>query len=99
MIFEIATIKILPGHEGAFEEAVLEAYPLFQQAAGALSMTLNRVLESTSTYELRVGWETVEHHTETFRSSEAFGRWRELIGEHLDGVPAVVHTEHVLNGF
>lgn len=99
MIFEVATIKILPGHEEAFEQAVLEAYPLFQQAAGALSMTLNRVLEAAETYELRVGWATVEHHTGTFRNSEAFGRWRALIGEHLECAPAVVHTEHVLNGF
>ncbi|KSU65980.1 putative quinol monooxygenase [Arthrobacter sp. NIO-1057] len=99
MIFEVATIKILSGHEEAFEQAVLEAYPLFQQAAGALSMTLNRVLESTSTYELRIGWESVEHHTETFRGSEGFGQWRALISDHLDGAPVVVHTEHVLNGF
>ncbi|MFJ2620447.1 antibiotic biosynthesis monooxygenase family protein [Glutamicibacter sp. NPDC087344] len=99
MIFEVATIKVLPGHEQAFEQAALEAIVLFQQAAGALSMTLNRVVESTSTYELRVGWETVEHHTEHFRSSQAYGQWRQLIGDHLDGAPAVVHTTHVLNGF
>jgi heme-degrading monooxygenase HmoA len=99
MIFEAATLSITPGSEAAFEEAVAQAVPLFQQAPGALSFRLDRSVEIPHEYTLLVGWATVEDHTVGFRNSEAFARWRELVGPHFAEAPQVRHLENVYVGF
>lgn len=99
MIHEIATLSIKPGSELAFEAAVAQAAPLFQKAHGALSLRLDRTLENPSEYTLTVGWATLEDHTESFRNSAAFTKWRELVGPHFAEAPRVKHLEHVYVGF
>lgn len=99
MIQEIATLTIKPGSAPTFEEAVAQAVPLFQQAPGALSFRLDRFVETPSEYTLTVGWATLEDHTVGFRNSEAFTKWRELVGAHFAEAPQVKHLEHVYLGF
>lgn len=99
MIHEVATLIIKPGSEPAFEAAVAQASPLFQQAPGALSLRLERSAENPSEYALTVGWASVEDHTEGFRNSDAFAKWRELVGPHFAEAPQVKHLEHVFGGF
>lgn len=43
-----------------------------------------------------VRWETVEHHTVTFRDSEGFAKWRALAGPHFAAPPQVEHVHSVL---
>jgi hypothetical protein len=43
-----------------------------------------------------VRWETVEHHTVTFRASEGFARWQALAGPHFAAPPQVEHVYSVL---
>ncbi|MGG5754118.1 antibiotic biosynthesis monooxygenase family protein [Zafaria sp. Z1313] len=99
MIQEIATLTIKDGAARAFEGAVAEAAPLFQQAPGALSFRLDRSIETPLEYTLTVAWATVEDHTVGFRNSEAFAKWRELVGPHFAEAPQVKHLEHVYLGF
>lgn len=99
MIHEIATLTIEPGSESAFEEAVAQAAPIFQQAPGALSLRLDRSVENPSEYTLTVGWTTVEDHTAGFRESPAFAKWRELVGPYFATTPQVKHLKHVYLGF
>lgn len=99
MIYETAVFQIKDGHGEAFEAAVAQAVPLFQKAEGALSFRLERRIETPLVYELHVGWTTVEAHTEGFRGSADFPRWRELIGEHLAEAPTAYHTQQVYTGF
>lgn len=99
MIHETALLRILPGHEQAFETAVAQAARLFQRAEGALSFRLDRRLEDPMEYVLTVGWKTIEAHTEGFRTSDSFARWRELVGPHFAAPPVVHHTRHVHTGF
>ncbi|MEU0239056.1 cupin domain-containing protein [Nocardiopsis sp. NPDC006198] len=98
-VVEVADLHVAPGHEGAFEEAVAEASTLFQQAAGTRSLVLERSHEDPSHYRLVVRWESVTDHTEGFRGSSAFTRWRELVGPHLSTDPVAEHFRHVLTGF
>jgi heme-degrading monooxygenase HmoA len=97
MIYEIAEIFIKDGHEMAFEKAVLEAQQYFGSAAGCISFTLHRGIESRLNYQLFICWETLEHHTITFRNSEGFHRWRELASPHFVSPPEVKHVEVVFN--
>ncbi|WP_233563896.1 cupin domain-containing protein [Cryobacterium tepidiphilum] len=99
VVREIAQLEIKPGHEDAFEAAVAEAIPLFQQATGARTFALERSEEFPQRYRLIVGWETVENHLIDFRGSEQFQAWRALVGEHFASPPAVEHVRNVLTGF
>ncbi|MFC8419526.1 antibiotic biosynthesis monooxygenase family protein [Streptomyces sp. NPDC057236] len=96
MITEIAQIEIRPGQEREFERAVAQALPCFLAADGCHGADLHRSVEHPSRYRLMVRWETVEHHTVTFRASEGFARWRALAGPHFAAPPQVEHVRSVL---
>ncbi|CAL9389577.1 MULTISPECIES: antibiotic biosynthesis monooxygenase family protein [unclassified Streptomyces] len=96
MITEIAQIEIHPGQEQQFEEAVAKALPYFLAADGCDGVDLHRSIEHPSRYRLMVRWETVEHHTVTFRASEGFAKWRTLAGPHFATPPQVEHVHSVL---
>ncbi|MGV9347404.1 antibiotic biosynthesis monooxygenase family protein [Streptomyces spiralis] len=98
MITEVARIDVLPSSEEAFEHAVAQAFPLFLDAAGCHGVELHRVVEHPRRYRLVVRWESVEHHTVTFRASDGFRRWRALAGPHFAAPPEVEHTCTVLSG-
>ncbi len=95
MITEIATILIDPAQADAFEAAVASAAPVLRAAEGSHSMALERVIETPGKYLLRVQWDSVEHHTVTFRESEGFKQWRALAGPFFAGTPQVEHTDTV----
>jgi heme-degrading monooxygenase HmoA len=99
MIHEVVTLAITPGSENDFEAAAAQAVPYFQKAPGALSWRLDRSIENPSEYTLTVGWKTVEDHTVGFRNSEAFAKWRELVGPHFAQAPQVKHLQHTYTGF
>jgi quinol monooxygenase YgiN len=96
MIIETARIDIKPGSEKDFEAAVAEAVPLFRAAKGCHGIQLQRSIEHPSRYFLIVQWETLEDHTVAFRNSEAFARWRALVGPHFAGPAEVQHVQAVL---
>ena len=99
MVTEIAEIMINPEAHEAFLAAVKEAVPLFKRARGCKTMKLERVVERPDTYQLVIGWETLEHHTVDFRGSEDFQVWRGLVGGFFAEPPRVEHTSTALAGF
>jgi len=99
IIRESARITVKPGQKKAFEAAVAEAAALFQRARGARTFALERSHENPLSYRLTVGWESIDDHLTGFRGSADFGRWRELIGDSIAGLPEVEHFSHVLTGF
>jgi heme-degrading monooxygenase HmoA len=96
MVLEIAEFDIIPGKEETFEAGVREAVPLFQAAKGYRGITLRRIVEKPGTYRLLVEWETLEDHTVAFRNSEAFQKWRSLVGPCFAATPRVDHSEAVV---
>lgn len=99
MILEAATFEITQGSEPAFEAGVRQAAPLFREAKGCRSMKVRRSIERPGVYMLFVEWETLEDHTEGFRSSEAFARWRALVGPCFASVPEVEHFAMAADNF
>lgn len=93
MIIEVAHIKVLEGHEAAFEAAVAKAVPVFEKAKGCLGLHLQRCIEAPREYEAIIRWETLEDHTVGFREGALFQEWRGLVGPHFDGAPEVKHYE------
>ncbi len=96
MILEIADIRIHPGQNAAFEEAIERgAREVISHAKGFHGFTVNKGIESTERYVLQIFWETLEHHTVGFRQSEAFATWRGIVGPFFAVPPTVEHFQLV----
>jgi heme-degrading monooxygenase HmoA len=95
MILEIANLSIVPGKESEFEAAFSEAKELLDGIPGFIDLDLQRCIEQPNRYALLAHWQSVEDHTEGFRGSEAFKRWRELLGPFFEPMPEVSHYRSI----
>jgi heme-degrading monooxygenase HmoA len=93
VVLERAIMAIQPGGEAEFEQALLGAREVIGEAMGFRSLTALRGIEEPSSYLLLIEWDRLEDHTEGFRNSELFARWRELIGPYFAEQPDVQHYE------
>jgi heme-degrading monooxygenase HmoA len=90
-ILEVARLDVRAGESEAFEAAFTEARPLIEVTPGFVRIDLQRCVEEPNRYLLLVEWETLEAHTEGFRGSDRFPRWRELLHHFYDPFPVVEH--------
>ena len=95
MIVEHALLQIKPGHEAEFEAAFASAKLIIAATPGFQSLTLSRCIERPDTYLLLVQWGRLEDHTEGFRGSEEYQRWRALLHHFYEPMPTVEHFERV----
>ena len=96
MILEIADIRIIPGQQAAFEEAIARALStVASQASGMLGWSVNKGVESPERYVLQIRWATLEDHTVGFRQGPLFAQWRAIIGPFFAQPPQVEHFELV----
>ena len=96
MILEIADIRIQPGHNAAFEEALQRGLDtVASQAQGFQSAKVNRGIESPERYILQIFWDTLEVHTVGFRQGPLFPAWRAIVGPFFAAPPVVEHFELV----
>ncbi|HSK91355.1 MAG TPA: antibiotic biosynthesis monooxygenase [Euzebyales bacterium] len=94
MVVEIALIDVKHGEEAQFAAAFLQARDLVASAPGCHWVRMTRGVESPSRFVLLVEWDSVAAH-EAFRASDAFPRWRALVGPHFAAPPVVEHFEDV----
>ena len=80
MIVEVATIRVKPGSEDDFQQAVRKAADIFRRADGCLGFVLTRCVEDPGHFDVVIRWRTLEDHTEGFRNSPLFAEWRALVG-------------------
>lgn len=95
MILEVAMLDVRPGQEDAFEDAFAEASSIISSMQGYLEHELQRCIERPSRYVLLVRWETLEDHTEGFRGSPEYQRWKALLHHFYDPFPTVEHFTRV----
>ena len=96
MILELADIRIAPGQNAAFEEAIERGLrTVISHARGFAGFKVNRGMESPERYILQIFWDTLEDHTVGFRQSEAFAQWRAIVGPFFASPPVVEHFELV----
>ena len=92
MILEIADIRIAPGRQAAFEQAIDHGLStVVTQAKGLRGYKLNRGIESPERYVLQIFWETLEDHTVGFREGPLFAQWRAIVGPFFASPPVVEH--------
>ena len=92
MILEIADIRIAPGQQAAFDEAIQRGLAtVISQAAGMQGYKVNKCIESPERYILQIFWATLEDHTVGFRQGPLFAQWRAIVGPFFAVPPLVEH--------
>lgn len=95
MIAEHAVLQIDPTQSAEFEATFALARPLIAVQPGFRSLRLIRIDETPGRYVLLVGWDKLTDHTEGFRGSPEYQRWRSLLHPFYDPLPAVEHGSDV----
>lgn len=95
MILEVARLDVIPGREAEFESAFAQAQAIISGMPGYLDHELQRCVETASRYLLLVRWERLEDHTDGFRQSEEYQRWKALLHHFYDPFPEVEHYRPV----
>ena len=94
MILELADIRIHPGQNAAFEEAIQRGVTtVIQPAQGFQGFKINKGIESPERYLLQIFWTTLEDHTVGFRESPACAEWRAIVGPFFAAAPVVEHFD------
>lgn len=92
MILELVDIRIHPGQQAAFDEAITRGVTtVIARAQGFRGYTLNQGVENPERYVLQIFWDTLENHTVDFRQSPAFTVWRGMVGPYFAAPPTVEH--------
>jgi heme-degrading monooxygenase HmoA len=92
MILEIADIRIQPGQQAAFDEAIQRGLTtVISQAKGFAGWKVNKGVESPERYFLMIFWHTLEDHTVGFRGGPLFAQWRAIVGPFFAQPPQVEH--------
>ena len=96
MILEIADIRITPGKNAEFDEAIRRGVEtVISKSAGFRGYKVNRGVESPERYILMIYWATLENHTIDFRQGPLFPQWRAMVGPYFASPPVVEHFELV----
>jgi heme-degrading monooxygenase HmoA len=96
MVLELAVLDVRPGQIDEFEAAFEEASSIIASMRGFVSLDLHRCVEVEGRYVLLVEWERLEDHTEGFRGSPEYERWRDLLHHFYDPFPTVEHYTPVI---
>lgn len=91
MILEHAILNVKAGEAPAFEIAMREALPLISATPGFISLEVLPCVETPGRYLLLVQWQTLEAHTQGFRGSDRYDKWRKLLHHFYDPFPLVEH--------
>ena len=92
MILEVAHIRIRPGDQAAFDEAIVRGVTtVISQAKGFRGWKVNKGFESPERYMLMIFWDTLEDHTVAFRGGPLFAQWRAIVGPFFAQPPQVEH--------
>ena len=92
MILEIADIRIPPGKNAEFDEAIQRGLDtVAAKAKGFRGYKVNKGVESPERYILMIYWETLEDHTIGFRQGPLFAQWRAIVGPFFAQPPVVEH--------
>ena len=92
MILELADIRIAPGQQAAFDEAIQRGLAtVISRAKGFQGFKVNKGIESPERYILQIFWDTLEDHTVAFREGPLFPEWRAIVGPFFATPPTVEH--------
>jgi len=91
MILETAVLHVKPELQHSFESSFKEASQYIASIKGYINHELHRCMESENQYLLLVQWETIEDHIISFRQSESYLKWKQLLHHYYEPFPVVEH--------
>ena len=92
MILEVADIRIPPGRQAEFDEAIVRGVTtVIAQARGFLGWQVHKGVETPERYLLTIRWASLEDHTVHFRQGPLFPQWRAIVGPFFAQPPVVEH--------
>ena len=92
MILEVADIRIQPGKQSEFDEAIERGLrTVISRAEGVRGYQVHKGIETPERYVLQVLWDSVEAHNVGFRGGPLFAEWRAIIGPYFAQPPVVEH--------
>jgi heme-degrading monooxygenase HmoA len=91
MIYEHADLRINPGTEDKFLTDFTAVRHLLLEAEGCLSVELLVSVDTPAAYLLRVGWERIEDHTDTFPGTFQASELGRVLMAHCAAPPHVIH--------
>ena len=97
MIVEHAILPVRSGAQEQFEIAFGHARSLIEKQPGFIGLQLSRSIQTPDQYLLLVWWESVAAHTEGFRRSPEYQRWKHALHHFYDPFPMVEHFEPVFD--
>lgn len=97
-VLELAVLDVRSGEKQRFEAAFAEARALLAARDGHLGHELRACLERPGRYLLLVWWRDLESHTEGFRGSTEYARWKALLHHFYEPFPEVEHYAPPLTG-
>lgn len=97
MVLEVAILEIKKGLETQFEQDFVSAGQYISSINGYIHHSLRKCLEQENKYLLLVEWQQLEDHTEGFRQSDQYQKWKQLLHHYYDPFPVVEHFETVLS--
>jgi len=95
MILEVAILNVIPEFTKEFEENFEKAQKIISRMKGYISHELKRSMENHNRYILLVKWDCIESHTEGFRKSREYQKWKNLLHKFYDSFPSVEYYESV----
>ena len=96
MILESVILDVKLGQGKDFESAFAEAQTIVASMPGYCSHELLECIEKRSRYLLQIRWTTLEAHTDGFRKSEQYTRWKQLLHHFYAVAPNVEHYRGIL---
>ena len=95
MVLEVAILDVVPGKESSFQRSFAEAQKIISSMPGYIDHELKRCIENPSRYILLVNWEKLEDHTEGFRGSSQYQKWKALLHHYYHPFPGVEHYDDI----
>ena len=96
MILEVAILYIKPGQNEAFENDFREAGQYISSIPGYIRHSLKKCMEQDNKYLLLAEWGKLEDHTISFRQSDVYQKWKQLLHHYYDPFPVVEHFEEII---
>lgn len=96
MVLEVAILNVRRGQGELFESSFRQAREIIAATPGHQRHELHRCIEMPDRYLLLVWWDSLASHTEGFRKSPGYARWRQLLHHFYEPFPEVEHYARVV---
>lgn len=93
MIIEHVYLNIKAQQSSEFEAAFKQAKEVIDPMDGLNAVQLIKHIDQPERYILMIFWDTIEHHQEGFRKSDAYLEWKALLHPFYDPMPTVEYFE------